>query len=168
MATLYSKVKILGHPLHPMLVTFPIAFFNATLVAFVVYAVSRDVTWFRIGYWCNVAGLIAGVLAAIPGLLDWAFGVPAGTPAKRVGRHHLLLNTAVLLLFGANALVQSRHLRDPEPSAILALVLSLAGVGALLVSGYLGWTLVQTHHVGVDLSREQRRLEPDAKLRRVP
>jgi uncharacterized membrane protein len=168
MATLYSKVKLLDHPVHPMLVAFPITFFTTTLVAFVVYAINADVTWFHIGYWANVAGLVTALAAAIPGIIDWAAGIPKHSPAKRVGLLHMVLNLCTIAIFLINAVLQNPQLGALTPEPALAIVLSVIGVVLLLVSGYLGWSLVQTHHVGVDLTREQQRLEPRENLPHAP
>jgi uncharacterized membrane protein len=159
MATLYSKIKVLDHPVHPMLVAFPITFFTTTLVAFVVYAVGGDVTWFLIGYWANVAGVISALVAAVPGFVDW-LGIPNHVEAKRVGALHMVLNLVVVAIFAINLGVQRAYIDDAVPPSTLAVLLSAVGVLTLLVSGYFGWSLVQTHHVGVNLTREQQALEP--------
>ncbi|HLV68536.1 MAG TPA: DUF2231 domain-containing protein [Polyangiaceae bacterium] len=168
MATLYSKAKILGHPIHPMLVAFPIAGYVTTLVAFVVYAITRDIVWFRVGFWANVVGVIAAVVAAIPGLIDWAFGIPKHSTAKRVGLLHMALNLGVTALFAINLLIQAPRMDAIAPPAASAVVLSLIGVAGLLASGYLGWSLVQTYHVGVQLSRDQQRFEPRERIETSP
>ncbi len=159
MATLYSKIKLFDHPIHPMLVAFPITFFTTTAVAFIVYGVGGDTTWFRIGYWANVAGVIAALVAAVPGFLDW-LGIPNHLEAKRVGAIHMVLNLSVVAIFAINLAIAATHLDEAVPPASLAIVLSAVGLGTLLVSGYFGWSLVQTHHVGVNLTREQQALEP--------
>ncbi|HEX6278314.1 MAG TPA: DUF2231 domain-containing protein [Polyangiaceae bacterium] len=159
MATLYSKIKVLDHPVHPMLVAFPITLFTMTLVAFIVYAVGGDLTWYRVGYWANVAGVIAALVAAVPGFIDW-LGIPNHLEAKRVGVLHMVLNLIVVAVFAINLGVQGSYSDDVAPPATIAVLLSAVGVVTLLVSGYLGWSLVQTHHVGVNLTREQQALEP--------
>jgi uncharacterized membrane protein len=161
MATLYSKIKVLDHPVHPMLVAFPITLFTMTLVAFVVYAANGDTTWFRFGYWANVAAVIAALVAAVPGFIDW-LNIPNRLEAKRVGSIHMVLNLVVVAIFAINLGIQGAHVDAATPPAALAVLLPAVGVTTLLVSGYFGWSLVQTHHVGVNLSREQRALEPHA------
>ena len=163
MATLYSKIKVLDHPIHPMLVAFPITFFATTLVAFIVYAIGGDVLWYRIGFWANVVGVVTALIAAVPGFLDW-LGIPAHLEAKRVGVLHMMLNLIVVAIFGINIGIQGPHINDFAPSPVLAILLSVVGVVTLLISGYFGWTLVQTHHVGVNLSREQEALEPHREM----
>lgn len=172
MSTMYSKIKIAGHPVHPMLIAFPVTFYTTTLVAFIAYAATDNMTWWHIALRANVAGVITAAIAALPGLIDWAKGIPANTPAKTTGRNHMLLNTASSALFVINLVVyrnQWNAVRDVSdatlaPAAGAAIVLSLLGVSCMMAGGFLGWKLVQTHHVGVDLSDEQQRLDSRAGL----
>ena len=78
-----SKVNILGHPVHPMLVAYPIAFNTATLVAFIIYGVNGDPFWLKMAIALKAAAVVMAIVAAIPGFIDWAAGIPNGTPAKR-------------------------------------------------------------------------------------
>jgi uncharacterized membrane protein len=158
MTTLYSKVKLGDHPVHPMLVAFPIAFFSATLLGFVAYLITKDRDWFRLGYAANVGGLVTALIAAVPGFLDFT-GIPKQVRAKQVGVVHMLLNLLVITTFAINLGAQSAELDELIPSGVVAVVLSAFGVGLLLASGYFGWSLVQTHHVGVNLTREQELLD---------
>jgi uncharacterized membrane protein len=157
---MYSKAKIAGHPLHPMLVGFPVTLYAATLACFAASALGAGPFWFRVGVYANVAGVVMALVAAVPGFIDWAFGVPAGSPAKATGRAHMLFNVTALLVFAGNAYLHWGHRFEAQPAAALALGLSAAGVILTLAAGFLGWKLVQTHHVGIELTPEQQRLEP--------
>src|SRR5690242_4286941 len=99
---MYSKVKLADHPLHPMLVSFPIAFYVASLASFITYAATLNPFWFRVAFTANVAGVIMAVIAAIPGLIDWAVGIPNHTEAKASGLNHLICNGTALVLFAFN------------------------------------------------------------------
>src|SRR6478735_1307396 len=157
---MYSKAKILGHPIHPMLVGFPVAFYTGTLVAFIVYAATKNVFWFHLAGVVNWAGVVTAALAAVPGLIDWATGIPRASAAKKTGLIHMGLNVASLLLFLISAVATLNHWDNLMPSADGQLALSAIGVLLTLPAGFLGWSLVQDHHVGVQLSSEQERLEP--------
>lgn len=157
---MYSKVQIAGHPLHPMLVSFPIACYAAACACFVAYAFGADVFWFRVAVYANVAGVAMAAIAAVPGFIDWAFGVPSGTPAKATGLVHMGFNVAALLVFAVNALQQWSHRASVAPPVGMSVVLTVVGLGLTLAAGYFGWKLVQTHHVGVELTPEQQRYEP--------
>lgn len=157
---MYSKAKLLGHPIHPMLVAFPVAFYTATLVAFIAYAASYDPFWLRLATIANWAGVVMAGVAAVPGVIDWATGIPRRSAVKRTGLLHMGLNVSALLVFLVNAIVHSTRSYDPLPAAGTGVVLSLIGVLLTLPAGFLGWSLVQDHHVGVRLTAEQERLEP--------
>lgn len=153
-----SKTTILGHPVHPMLVAFPVAFYVGTLAAFIVYAATYDTFWFHVANVVNWAGVIMAGVAAIPGLVDWAMAIPNRSAAKRTGLTHMGLNVASLVLFFINAVVYSNRWHA-EPAAGTGVVLAAIGVLLTLPAGFLGWSLVQDHHVGVHLTDEQERLE---------
>jgi uncharacterized membrane protein len=153
----YSKAKLLGHPIHPMLVAFPVAFYTGTLAAFIAYAASQDPFWGRLANIVNWAGVVTAGVAAIPGLIDWAMGIPRQSAAKRTGLTHMVLNVSALLVFFVCAIAYSGH---DLPPASTGIVLSAVGVALTLPAGFFGWKLVQDHHVGIRLSPAQERLEP--------
>lgn len=157
---MYSKLKLFGHPIHPMLVAYPIALYTATLVAYILYALLGDIFWFRFAFVTNVAGVLMALVAAIPGFLDWLVGIPNGIRAKSDGLKHLLLNVTALLIFAINLLFYLGQWNASNPNPLLAVLLSLVGVVLTVAAGFFGWTLIQNHHVGVELRPEQARYEP--------
>jgi len=158
MATLYSKVKVLGRPVHPMMVGFPIAFFSSTLFASIAYLATGDRDWFRLAYLANVAGVVTGLVAAVPGFLDWV-GIPDHLKAKRIGFLHMALNLVVVGLFTLNLGAQGAQLGLAQPMALSGVLISALGVALLLIAGAYGGSLVQRYHVGIDLTREQELIE---------
>ena len=141
-----SKAKLLGHPIHPMLIVFPLGLL-ATAVAFdVVGLVNNDTSWFRISFWMIAAGIIGGLLAAVFGLIDW-WAIPSGTRAKNIGLLHGGGNVIVVLLF-----IASWFLRRPAPEnpSIAAFALSFIAAALALVTGWFGGELVNRLAVGVD------------------
>jgi uncharacterized membrane protein len=146
---MYSKIKLAGHPIHPMLIAFPVAFYTAAFVCYIIYNSNTDVFWFKVAYVANAAGVIMAIVAALPGFIDWLF-IPAGTKPKKTGLAHMICNVAALLLFGINMLQQKDNWSDTSPDIGMAIALTGAGLVITLAAGFLGWTLVQKHHVGVD------------------
>ena len=143
-----SRFKVLGHPLHQMLIVFPLGLL-VTSVAFdaVYYFGDRNPRWADVAYWMIAAGLVGGLAAAVPGWVDW-WAIPRGTRAKAVGLWHGVGNVlGVLGLFGA-----SWWLRRETPTAPpdLALLLSVGGLAAGGVTAWLGGELVDRLGVGVD------------------
>lgn len=148
---MYTKARIASHPIHPMFVAFPIAFYVATAVALIVHVASRDPFWYRAAFWANLAGVAMAVVAAVPGIIDLFTAVPRATKARATGIGHATLNLTALGLFVLSVLIIGHGLYGIEhamPDAA-PLVLSLLGLVATAVAGVFGWTLVQTHHVGV-------------------
>lgn len=157
---MYSKAKIAGHPVHPMIVAFPVASYTGTLAAFAVYAANGRPFWLNLAIALNVVGVCTAALAALPGLVDWAFGIPRGSAAKRPGLVHAGLNVAALGLFLATVASYGNHWNGPATSATLGLVLSAIGVVLTVAAGFFGWMLVQDYHVGIRLAPEQELIEP--------
>jgi uncharacterized membrane protein len=159
-----AKAKIMGHPIHPMLIPFPVAFYTATVVAYILYALTASLFWFHFAVVMNIAGVVMAVVAAIPGIVDWT-ALPRKTPARSTGFKHLLLNAAAGVVFAVNAGIQLVQWNELRPSFGAAIVLSLTGLVLTGIAGVLGWTMVQHHHVGVELTPEQERLEPEVRHR---
>jgi len=128
-----------------MLVPVPIACFIGALLTDIAYYFSAEIMWADISSWLLVVGFIIGVFAAIAGLTDFLSkrSIRALAPAWL----HLLGNLLVLVLSFFNALV---HTRDAWTSVVpTGLTLSIITVLILPVTGWLGWTMVYRHGVGV-------------------
>lgn len=152
---MYSKARIAGHPIHPMLVGFPIALYVATVATMLIYVGTRDAFWYRAALTANVGGVIGGLLAAIPGAID-LFSLPATSRARQTGKKHAgmaLLTTGLYSVSGAlmyfgwthRTMVDGAYALDVS----IPLAIAVIGVVTVVITGGLGWALVQTHHVGI-------------------
>ena len=141
---LRSTAQIAGHPIHPMLVPFPIVCFIGTLVTDIAYWRTAQIMWADFSAWLLTVGMIMGVLAAIAGLIDFLGNRLIRT--QRPAWPHMIGNIVVLLLALLNALV---HTRDAWTSVVpTGLILSAVVVLILPVTGWLGWSMVYRHGVG--------------------
>ncbi|MDH6141648.1 MULTISPECIES: DUF2231 domain-containing protein [Kitasatospora] len=156
---MYSKATVAGHPVHPMLVAYPVAAYTGTLVGFAVYASNGQQFWLNFAIAMNIAGVGGALLAALPGFADLWLGVPRKSSAMAIGRVHGGLNVLALALFGISLGLYANHWNGPPRSATPGLALASAGVFCTIGAGYLGWTLVQDYHIGVQLTRDQARDE---------
>jgi uncharacterized membrane protein len=154
---MYSKVKIAGHPIHPMLVAFPVAFYTATLICYIVYSSNKDPFWFKVALTANIAGAVMAAVAALPGFIDW-LNIPRDSRAKKTGLFHMMCNVLALVCFGATAFLQCPKWNDTNPELGIAIPLTAVGFVLTLAAGFLGWTLVQKHHVGVDIEHPAQKL----------
>jgi len=141
-----SKVKVAGHPVHPMLIVFPLGLLATSVIFDIITLSTSNSQWSSMAWYMIGAGIIGGLLAAVFGLIDW-FAIPANTRAKSVGLWHGGLNVLVVVLF-----IGSFLLRRPDPAnpSGLALALSFVAVVIALVGGWLGGELVDRLGVGVD------------------
>lgn len=156
---MYSKARIAGHPIHPMLIAFPVALYTATVVALFVHAGTQDPFWYRAAFWTNIGGVVMAAVAAVPGLID-LLNIPDHTRAKGTAWRHAGFNVLALGLFVISAVLIGRSwynrslisgayvLDDAAPIAF-----GILGLLSTVTAGWLGWTLVQTHHVGVKPSQ---------------
>jgi uncharacterized membrane protein len=141
-----SRAKLLGHPIHPMLVVFPLGLLGMAVIFDIIRLAFGAAGLARSSYDMIAAGVITGLLAAIFGLIDW-LAIPTGTRAKSIGAWHAIGNVVLVLLFAASWWL--RH-GDPMRPSTLAFILGLIGLGLALVTGWLGGELVDRLGVGVD------------------
>jgi uncharacterized membrane protein len=142
-----SRAKLLGHPVHPMLIVLPLGLFIAAVVFDGVYLWRGSPTFATVAYWNIAGGIVGGLLAAVFGLIDW-LAIPAGTRAKRIGLLHGGSNVVVVLIFAA-----VWWMRGDAPGMTPTTNLFLLEVVALAlgsVAGWLGGELVDRLAVGVD------------------
>jgi len=142
-----SRVKLLGHPIHPMLVVFPLGLFSTDVVFDVLYVISGNGDLALFSFWAIAAGIVGGLAAAVFGLIDW-LAIPAGTRAKTIGLVHGVGNVVIVGVFTLSWLLR---LNNPTylPN-LLPLVLGLIGAGMALFTAWLGGELVYRLRIGVD------------------
>lgn len=140
-----SRARLFGHPIHQMLVVFPLGLLGASL-AFDLLAHGMDEPLMAVvAYYLIVAGVLAGLVAAPFGTIDW-LAIPAGTRAKAIGALHAGGNVVVLALFAGSAWLRSA---DPAAPGVVAQLLSFGAVALSLVTAWLGGELVGRLGVGV-------------------
>ena len=145
-----SRAKLLGHPIHQMLIPFPFGLLATAVIFDIVYLLWGNVTMTTVSYWMIFAGIIGAIIAAPFGLIDW-LAIPRNTRAKTIGAIHGLGNVVVLLLFiGSCWLRYSQVDTFAYVPTTTALVLSFCGFALAGMTGWLGGELVDRLTVGVD------------------
>ncbi|RPI27505.1 MAG: DUF2231 domain-containing protein [Chloroflexota bacterium] len=144
--------KPFGHPLHPALVHFPIGLLILSLLLDIAARLWTDQEGlYQAAFYTMAFGTVAGALAAIAGFADWT-DIRRDHPAKKTATTHMLLNLTALALFGINLFLRSRQ-PGLAGTSLVYLGLSLAGVGIILVSGYLGGKMVYEDGIGAGRHR---------------
>ena len=139
-----STAKIGTHPIHPMLIPFPIVCFIGTFVTDVVYSRNGDSGWATASHWLLIIGLVMAALAAVTGLTDYL----GDERLRRLSDalKHMLANVTAVVLELVNLLLR---LRNDEFIASTGIYISGVVVLILLYSGWKGGELVFRHGVGV-------------------
>jgi uncharacterized membrane protein len=140
------SVKIAGHPVHPMLIVFPLGLLATAAVFDAIGLIRNSNHWFTISFYMIAAGILGGLLAAIFGFLDF-LSIPRRTRAWFIGLWHGLGNLLVVVLFAGSWALRRNDVSNPPA---IAFVLSYAGVLLALVTGWLGGELVDRLGIGVD------------------
>jgi uncharacterized membrane protein len=139
--------KLFGHPIHQMLIVFPLGLLATSLAFDIAYLSGGNPTFSATSFWMITAGILGGLLAAVFGLVDW-LAIPSGTRAKRIGAWHGGGNVVIVGLFFISWLL--RYGDATHRPSVGAFILSLVAVALALVTGWLGGELVDRLGVGVD------------------
>jgi uncharacterized membrane protein len=132
-----------------MLVAIPIGLFVWALIADIVYlATDKDRTWYDIAYWTGIAAWISALVAALPGFVD-LLTVAAKSDAKTIAITHMVLNVTVVGLYVVAMLLMMDDGALDGRDLTIVVALHAAGVGMLLLSGWLGGEMVFRHHLGM-------------------
>ena len=140
-----STVSIAGHPIHPMLIPFPIAFFVTTFISDLAFQQTENSFWATASLWLLGAGLVMAALAAVVGLID-VLSEPR-IQALRDTWWHAGGNILAVLLALYNWYL--RYTAGDTVVTSTEFILSLVVVLLLLFTGWKGWNLVYRYRVGV-------------------
>lgn len=140
-----STVAIAGHPLHPLIVTFPIAFLVGVLGTDLGYWLTSDPFWARASIWLLGAGLVSGLIAALTGMMD--FIKIDRVRKRRAGWAHMIGNVVALSLSLVNWILR---LNNPTGAILpVGIIISLVVATVLGITGWYGAELIYRHKVAV-------------------
>ena len=147
-----STAQIAGHPIHPMLIPFPVAFLVATLVCDLIFWRTGNPGWSTASLWLLGGALIMAALAAVTGLTD--FMGDARVRDLSAAWHHMFGNVVAVLLSLWNW--YRRYSAGDAAVVPTGLLISLVVVLILLYTGWRGWEMVYKHRVGVSDDGQSR------------
>jgi len=140
-----SPASIRKHPIHPMLIVFPIGLWVFSLICDLIYhAGTQNIFWKGVAFYTMMGGIIGALLAAVPGFIDYLSLRDRRT--KKIATTHMVLNLVVVALFLFNLGIRYNASAENE---LFGVSLSVAGIVILGISGWLGGSLVFTHGVAV-------------------
>lgn len=148
-----TKASIAGHPIHPMLIPFPLALWVTSFVVDVLFYFLRHPTLLVIAKFMLAAGCIAAIGAAIFGIIDW-LAINNGA-VKRVANWHARLNVAALVVFAISLFLRIGSYSDLVGRRLtIPFLLSFVGVILITISGWLGGELVFRYGIGQTRNQE--------------
>jgi len=139
------KSTLAGHPAHPIVITFPVGLLPFSLVMDIAYLATRKKSFAQASFYSMVGGFLGGLISAATGAADY-FSIPPNTAARKTANFHGLLNLGLLAIYGVNIAFR----RQKEiPSGGAETLFSAAGNLALLISSWLGGSLIYEHGMRV-------------------
>lgn len=142
-----SKATLAGHPIHPMLIPFPLALWATSFVVDILFYFLRHPTLLVVAKFMIAAGCLGAIAAAIFGIIDW-LSIKNGD-VKKVANWHARLNIAALVVFAISLLLRmGRYSELVGRKLTIPFLLSLVGVILITISGWLGGELVFRYGVG--------------------
>jgi len=155
-----SQYTFFGHPLHAMLVVFPLGLLFTSFLFDLLYLWRKDHFWARGAFWVMVVGTTGALAAVVTGLLDYlAIGMPP--QARKTATLHLFLGLNVVVLYSLQLWLRRAHaapVREFRRHPWGLLLLAFLSVQAIGVQGWLGGEVSHVHGVGVTAERNR----PDA------
>lgn len=154
---MHTPASIAKHPIHPMIIVFPVGLWIFSLICDLAALATGDadsaVVWSVVAFYTMVGGLVGALVAAVPGLIDL---LSLKDPeVKKIAITHMSINLAVVALYIANI-----WLRTSGTASNLPVGLSVLTVLMLAVSGWLGGEMVHVHGVGVESRGDRRQPDP--------
>ena len=140
-----TPATLAKHPIHPMLVAFPIGLWIVSLVCdLAVLGGATSPGWQTTAFYTMVGGIVGALVAAVFGLVDLlSLHVPR---VRTIALTHMTLNLIVVALYAVNIWLRMGETVDIR----LPVLLSVVAVLLLAVSGWLGGEMVHVHRVGVE------------------
>jgi uncharacterized membrane protein len=139
-----SRMAVAGHPVHPMLIHFPVAFLLGLVGADLAYLFLADPFWTRVGLWLAGLGSLGGWLAALAGLVDLV--LVARIRNLVIAWSHALMAVMTLSLASFNWLLRFHGENGFNP---WGMYMSLLTAALITVTSVLGGQMVYGHAVGV-------------------
>jgi uncharacterized membrane protein/nitrite reductase/ring-hydroxylating ferredoxin subunit len=142
-----SKASYQGHPIHPALIPFPFAFLYGAFFFDLAGRIAERPTWWTTGAYLSCVGIIAALVAAVPGFIDYFYTVPPKSSGKQRATKHMLVNLGAVALFAAAWAIRGDAQAIPDTTV---LVLEGVALALLTIGGWMGGVLVSRNQISVD------------------
>ena len=146
-----TPASIFTHPIHPMLIVFPIGLWIFSLACDLIrLAGASGDAWSIVALFSMVGGFIGALCAAVPGFIDLLFYKGGAPPVKKIALAHMAINLTAVALYAVNIWLRLNGPTNMSTSMSTPVLLSIIGVALIFVSGWLGGQMVHVYGVGVE------------------
>jgi nitrite reductase/ring-hydroxylating ferredoxin subunit/uncharacterized membrane protein len=142
-----SAAHFKGHPIHPAIIPFPFAFLWGAFAFDLGGRLLDRPSFWQTGGHLAIAGIVAALVAAVPGFIDYLRAVPPQSSGRKRATQHMALNLATVAAFAVAVYLRGDDASGPRTTALL---LEGLGAGMLSIAGWMGGTLVNRNQIGVD------------------
>ncbi|MGH7206651.1 MAG: DUF2231 domain-containing protein [Nitrospiraceae bacterium] len=148
-----SRLQFAGHPLHVMVVGFPIGLYATSLVCDGLYLLLHEAFWFRMAFWAIVFGVVTHLSAIATGLPDFLAVMrdPEQKEARRPATSHLVFGIGLLVVQGLNLAVRNGGDAPAGGSVAMPVIANVIAAALVGLQGWYGGELVYRHLVGIEL-----------------
>ena len=160
-----SKASYKGHPIHPALIPFPFAFLYGAFFFDLAGCVSERPTWWTTGAYLGLIGIVAALVAAVPGFIDYFNTVPPKSSGKQRATRHMLAMLGAVVLF---VVAWAARGHAEEMPGLTVLILEGIGVALLTAGGWMGGVLVSRNQISVDHRYAQAGIWKEEKIQPKP
>jgi uncharacterized membrane protein len=144
-----TRASVYHHPIHPMLIVFPLGLWVFSVLCYLIYLLSRVAVWHTVALYAMGGGIVGGVLAAVPGAID--FLTLPKSKVQTIALSHMISNVVALTIF----IIAFALAEFGNEQSVVPFVLSIFGLLAVGTGGWLGGALVYEHGVGVEQKERQ-------------
>ena len=144
-------MKILGHPIHPLLIHFPTALLPMDFVLSILHYYTGNGSFALAGYYCLIGGVLMGFAAIVTGLIELIYIPKTNKQALGTSLIHGFINGFVLLVFAVIAYKAWQEYPQPGLSTTAGLLIKGILIITLFIGNYLGGRLIYKHHIGINL-----------------
>lgn len=142
-----SKAILFGHPAHPMLLPFPLAFLTGAFLFDAAGWLLGNPAWWATGSHLAPLGVATALLAAVPGFVDYLYTVPPRSSGRKRATRHMAANLTAVTLFAMAWVIRGELATGPTIGVV---AIETIGVLVLAAGGYMGGTLVTRNMISVD------------------
>lgn len=148
-------MKLLGHPIHPLMIHFPTALLPMDFVLSLLSHLKNDPSFSLAGFYCLFGGVLFGFAALLTGLIELIYIPKTNKQALATGLYHGFVNGIVILVFAVMAYQGWKSY--PQTNLPTIIIIAIKGILnlTLFIGNYMGGRLIYKYHIGLNINPKE-------------